>query len=336
MEKRESCRRPALAIIVFGLLTSMLGEASAQSASNVPQIFAPGVISGPASERAPAFSPDGNTVYFMRGNAAQSAIMLSQRIGKGWSEPRIAPFSGIWRDIEPALSPDGATLIFASNRPVHDGDKVLDGAWAGKPYPGRGGNLWLVKRQGNGWGKPVRLPDTINATTATFAPAIAGDGSVYFMRADSMSGYFHLYRSQFRDGTYGEATPLPFSDDKIDGMDSAVAPDESFLVFLSTREHKSGDLFIVFKDNDGWGKPINLGESVNGKDGANNVNEARLGADHRTLYFASTYVMPVAFPRTQGQATQQITRLLSWDNGNQNIWSVSLAPRLDAHEGALK
>src|SRR5579859_1318669 len=99
VEKIDNFRQPARAMIVFTLLAGMLGEASAQTASNVPQIFAPGVISGPASERAPAFSPDGATVYFMRGNVAQSAIMLSHRIGKEWSEPQVAPFSGIWRDI---------------------------------------------------------------------------------------------------------------------------------------------------------------------------------------------------------------------------------------------
>jgi hypothetical protein len=51
----------------------------------------------------------------------------------------------------------------------------------GKVYPGRGGNLWKVSRQGAGWDEAMRLPATVNSMTATFSPSIAADGSLYFM-----------------------------------------------------------------------------------------------------------------------------------------------------------
>ena len=35
----------------------------------VPEIFAPGEISGPANDGAPTFSPDGNTLFFTRSTA---------------------------------------------------------------------------------------------------------------------------------------------------------------------------------------------------------------------------------------------------------------------------
>jgi WD40-like Beta Propeller Repeat len=34
------------------------------SSPPTPQIFAPGVASGPANDGSPAFSPDGNTIFF--------------------------------------------------------------------------------------------------------------------------------------------------------------------------------------------------------------------------------------------------------------------------------
>jgi hypothetical protein len=43
----------------------------ARPAAN-PEVFAPGVISGPASDDAPVFTPDGRTVWIAR-HAAQKA-----------------------------------------------------------------------------------------------------------------------------------------------------------------------------------------------------------------------------------------------------------------------
>jgi hypothetical protein len=112
---------------------------------------------------------------------------------------------------------------------------------------------------------------------------------------------------------------LPFTDGTRGGVDPAVAPDESFLVFSSNREHPDGnDLFIVIQENGRWDEPHNLGTAVNGEGGALNNIEARLGADHHTLYFSNTYVTPVHFPRTLQQAAQDLVRMQSWDNGNEN------------------
>jgi hypothetical protein len=39
----------------------------------------------------------------------------------------------------------------------------------------------------------------------------------------------------------------------------------------------------------------------------------------------------VHFPRTLQQAAQDLVRMQSWDNGNENIWFIALGPWLDAH-----
>ncbi|WP_431216112.1 TolB family protein [Puia sp. P3] len=96
-------------------------DALAQSSR--PEIFAPGVISGPLHEAAPAFTPDGKTVYYhCAGGAVQGTILVSHLVKGGWSRPVIAPWSGEWSDIEPAMSPDGSYLIFSSNRPAMAGE----------------------------------------------------------------------------------------------------------------------------------------------------------------------------------------------------------------------
>jgi Tol biopolymer transport system component len=296
--------------------------APAWSAALSPTVFAPGVISGPNHEAAPAFTPDGKTVYFQRSSVRGGTILVSHLEHGRWSKPQIAPFSGVWNDIEPAMAPDGSFLVFVSNRPAATGGQPLQGFYNGSSQDG--GNMWRVERRGAGWGEPVRLPDTVNRSSTIFAPAVVADGSVYFM--DIFGGEkprFRLYRSQFRAGTYEPAQPLDFSDGTSTDVDPAVAPDESFMIFGSGRPPAKGmDLFIVRRERSHWGTPSHLGTELNspGSDA-----EPRLSPDLKTLYFSSERTVPINYPRSREQARDDLERIQSWDNGQYNIWDVPVA-----------
>jgi hypothetical protein len=296
-------------------------------ANDSPRLFGPGVISGPADDLSPTFSPDGKTVYFTRRNPSGSTILTSSLVNDRWTEPKVASFSGAWRDLEPAMSPDGSYLVFTSNRSAIAGGKPIDGNFHKTVLPALGGNLWRVNRSASGWSEPYRLPDTINRGT-TFSPSVSSDGSLYFMRPDDVTGYFHLYRSRFEEDSYRVAERLAIGDDTTEDVDPAVAPDQSFLVYSSKHPEKNDQqrLFIVFRENKGWGKPIDLGDEVN--EGGDNI-EARLGADHRTLYFSTNTVPPMSFPRSPEQNRRDLEEMQVWANGRQNIWYVSLASWLD-------
>lgn len=232
------------------------------------------------NDASPAFTPDESAVVFARGRGAGRRIFISLRGSDGWSEPQVTPFSGGgWMDMEPVMAPDGSFLVFASNRPAAPDDKALDGAYEGKAQPGRGGNLWRVDRIDRRWGAPVRLPDTINSGTSIYAPAIAKDGSLYFMKPDAATGHFRLYVSRFTHGRYEEAQALSFSDGQLSDDDPAIAPDQSFIVFSSDRPPSTDTdsaIFVAFATTTGWSTPVPLG--VYG-------TEARLSPDHATLYF---------------------------------------------------
>jgi hypothetical protein len=58
-----------------------------------PEIFSPGVISGPANDGSPTFAPDGNTVYFTRSTAAWGVILESHK-SQGSRRSRRSPGSG--------------------------------------------------------------------------------------------------------------------------------------------------------------------------------------------------------------------------------------------------
>jgi WD40-like Beta Propeller Repeat len=317
-------RVPVLCLaLLFTLVAEHSERSRAETTSNTPRLFAPGQVSGAADDMSPAFTPDGKTVFFTRGNDSGSMILFSHLVNGEWSAPGIAPFSGKWNDLEPAMAPDGSFLVFASNRPAGGGLKPIDGNFNGKVFPALGGNLWRVDSQGLGWGEPVRLPDAINGDTGTFSPSIASDGSIYFMRPAKANGRFALYRSQYRGGAYEAAEPIGVGDDTTEDVDSAVAPDESFIVYSSNHpeRHDPKRLVIAFRDNGKWGTPIDLGDEVNEK--GSNI-EARLGSDHTTLYFSTNTVPPVSFPRSQEQAKRALDQMQVWADGRENIWFISL------------
>lgn len=316
-------------LIALACLAALGGHVpTAEASGRDPEIFAPGVISGPGNDDCPAFTPDGDTVYFDNG----SMILMSHRAQGIWSKPQIAPFSGTWRDHDPAIAPDGSYLIYASNQSIDGGAAALDVTIDGKLHAGSGNNLWRVDRKGNGWSKPTHLSIAVNANARTYAPSIAADGSLYFTSRDER-GASHIYRSLYREGAYQKAEQLVLGDAGAEAQDSAIAPDQSFIVFSTNAPNKSGlnDFYIAFREGDHWATPIDLGDTINSKAGKWNQWGAHLSPDHRTLYYTSDRSLPQSYPRSPAQAQEALVRALSWDNGGYHVWSTSLAPWLDAH-----
>lgn len=310
-------------LAVLGLALSTSGLARADPV----RIFSPGVASGLAGGMDPVFEPDCGGFYFVRTNGDDAVILYSSRAGKTWKSPELVPFSGAWRDIEPALSPDGAQLIFSSNRPILPGGAALDGSYKGA-RPQAGGNLWKVTRIKGKWSQPQRLPDLINSSDSVFSPSIAGDGSLYFMKPDVAGGVFHLYRSQWRDGEFQAPQRLSFSNGEPGDFDPAVAADESFLVFSSTRPPaqpgKTG-LFLVVRRGSEWGEPVALMEKL-GPDVYG--TEAKLSPEGRTLYFTNNRVEPVTFPKTPDAARDSLRAMEAWNGPQRKIWQIDLTPVL--------
>ena len=292
-----------------------------------PEIFAPGVISGPANDGAPTFSPDGNTLYFARANNSWGFILESHKIGGTWQQPTVASFSGQWSDQQPAFSPDGQHLVFVSLR-----------APATPPGTGtivsRAAAIWEVDKVGSGWSEPRRLPDTVNLSPRVYKPSLAADGSLYFMAQTADAKTWRLYRSQYRNGAYLKAEPLSFSDGNHTDVDPQIAPDESFLIFSSagraTAEDSHEHLYITIRTGATWGDIKPLRYAGDYEKNPCDDGEANLGPDHTTLYFNSGRANPIHKDRTREQAGQDFLRLNEWDNSNSNVWSITLAPWLDS------
>ena len=254
--------------------------ASTTKAAQAPVLFQPETAWPGGDDSAPAFTPDGKTVFFTHRGSTITIMMATLHNGI-WSQPQVASFSGRWRDIEPTMAPDGSYLVFVSNRPAKTGSAPLTGYFGGQSQPGKGGNIWRVDRKGNGWGEPVRLPDIINSNSAIYSPAVAGDGSIYFNQPDPVTRKSHVYRAQAKNHGFEAPIALSISDGTHPGYDVAVAPDESFLVFSASRVPAAKDqslLFVAFRRNNKWTEPQVLDPHLDGL-------EARLSLDLETLYF---------------------------------------------------
>ena len=212
----------------------------------------------PGLQACTTFAPDGKTVYFItvRGEARTTTIMESRRVDGRWGPAVVAPFSALDSNGDPAISPDGSRLFFWSRRPA-----------ANKPKDARIPDLWWVELEGNAWSEAHQVPGTLR----TGGPSVAADGTLYFFRvADDKGARTRLVRSRPVEGRYGAIEDLG---ETINGdfgcFDPAVAPDQSFLVFASKRPDSIGesDLYISYRQADGWTVPRNLGPKVNSKEG---------------------------------------------------------------------
>ncbi len=251
-----------------------------------PEIFGKNIISTDEDEFGATFTPDGNTVYFTKKSPStlQSAVVVicySQFVNGTWQEPRVAAFSGQYKDFNPCMSPDGSTLFFISDRPVGDNKK-------------KDADIWFVEKTKDGWSQPKNIGAPINTDGWELGCSVTNDGTLYFSSTrDGKSA--DIYCSHFVNGTYqqpenlGDAINTPFYE-----TDPFVAPDESYLLFVCTGRddaltgdgaiYPRGDIYISFKKDGKWTTAKNIGAPVNS--GAEESNPF-VSADGKTLFYTS-------------------------------------------------
>lgn len=293
--------------------------------AQVPTLFAPGIVSTEFMETTATFTPDGKTVYFTRSDVQfkDNTIMQSTLKNGLWTAPQVASFSGIWRDSEPFVSPDGTKIFFVSNRPPKSGEKPLIVNRSGRSFPGA--NIWYVPKLANGWGKPVHVEVAANGSVEMYNPSVAKNGNLYFSAmTEEKQQTYAIYRSVYKDGVYGKAEKLPFNDPKSSFMDPSVSPDEKFIVFALNGAGTLGsaDIYLVTQKDGAWQTPVNLGAEVNS---ATLENAPCLAPDGKTVFFTSMRVPDGIFPKTKESAKEVLTRLQNPLNGSRNIWQIDIS-----------
>jgi hypothetical protein len=210
-----------------------------------PEIFAPGIVStSEALEYGIAFAPDGKEFYF---NRSGIGVMVCTWNNTGWTAPTKAPFLEKCKGGQVHIMYDGKRLLMNRNPRVHD------------LREGETGGIWALQKTKDGWDNPVFLIAEGMRATSTL------DGSIY---TTDISGFRKEGKDQgiiakyiYSDSGYQRAA------DPDGGVNTEnpeahpfIAPDESYIIFDSTRPEGKGrsDLYICYKDEKGhWNKAIN-------------------------------------------------------------------------------
>ncbi|MGM9484805.1 TolB family protein [Roseateles sp. NT4] len=289
----------------------------------VAHLFAPGVISGPASDGAPTFSPDGPLLMFERSNGRQAFLLMAERRGDGWSVPELAPFVEPGSsNMHPVFSAEGRDLVYVSKSLAAEREP------AGTRHPVR---LVRVTRQGATWSAPQDLPPEINISTpGVFKPSLAANGDLYFM-SDGGPGapaapQWRLFHARRDGGGWVRAVPVVLPGVSQDDVDPCIAPDQSYLIFSSKGRAPRDDgheyLFISWRQVHRWGEPVAIryaGDDWGGDDG-----EANLGPGGQ-LFFMSDRVAPALRRDGDRLPTAAYADVQQWNNGNGNVWTLDLA-----------
>jgi hypothetical protein len=241
---------------------------------NTPVIFAPGIVSvnGIIEHSAPTFSQDGNEVFWQANklDSQQNWIitcMTMRRVGNTWSAPEVTSY-----DYGPFFSPDGKRLYFESK--------------------GEGTDPKYIEKSADSWSEPISIGIISRFPEIKFAYnlSIAANGTLYFLGyAAGLWNNFGIYRAELIDGEYTNPELLPPSINALGSIRNwtpYIAPDESYLIFSSSRGTSisdQGDLYLSFRQPDGnWTNPISLGKTIN-----SNKNERfpAVSPDGKYLFF---------------------------------------------------
>jgi len=281
-----------------------------------PTIFGAGVISGGDFDSHPAFTPDGKTLYFVRStpNFNLWTILVSHLEKGRWTTPQIAPFSGKYSDADPFITRDGLHLYFISNRPV-----------PGKAKPDL--DIWFMDKAGSGWTEPKNISSPINSSGNEWYPTVAANGTIYFgSDREGGKGRTDIYRSRLVEGKYAQPENLgdPINT-QFNEFEPLIAPDESFLIFMGggrTDGRGGFDLYLSYYRNEGWTKPVNLGDEINS---GGNEYSPTISPDGKYFLWTSTRGFADKPLDRKLNYRALMTRLRSAGNGLGDIYQIDFS-----------
>lgn len=215
-------------------------------------------INSPNREYFPTLTADGQTIIFTRVVNGNEDFYVSKRKNNEWE--KAVPLSNKintpnYNEGAQSISPDGKYLFFTGcNRP--DGLGRCD--------------IYVSRKEGNDWGKPINLGDIINSEYWESQPSISPDGNtLYFLsnRPGGIGGYDIWKSTLTDDGKWTKPENLgPNVNTPYDESTPFIHADGKTLYFSSNGWPGFGDkdIFVTQMNQQGqFDKPTNLGYPIN-------------------------------------------------------------------------
>lgn len=206
----------------------------------------------------PALTADGQTLIFTRNIRGNEDFYVSEKENNEWQQAK--PLSDNintpnFNEGAQSLSPDGKYLFFTGcNRP--DGLGRCD--------------IYISKKTGNGWSKPLNLGKPVNSEHWESQPAISPDGSTLYFVSNRPGGYggYDIWKSTLQDdGNWTEPANLgPNINTPFDEVTPFMHVDGKTLYFSSDGWPGFGQKDIYYshlQDDGSFSKPVNLGYPIN-------------------------------------------------------------------------
>jgi outer membrane protein OmpA-like peptidoglycan-associated protein/tetratricopeptide (TPR) repeat protein len=212
------------------------------------------------SEYWPSLTADDSVLVFTssdRQKRSQEDLFYSRKAQNGWGKAqRIGPpINTDGSEGAQTISADGNTMVYTACL-RSDGFGSCD--------------LYIAKKKGNVWTKPVNMGNTINSAYKESQPSLSADGTTLYFSSNRPGGKgkFDIWKStQTPDGSW--EVPINLGD-SINTPEEELAPfihyDNLTLYFTSAGHLGMGgtDIFFSRKNSDGnWQKAINAGYPIN-------------------------------------------------------------------------
>lgn len=210
------------------------------TSATVPELFGAGLISTNYRERDITISPDRTQIYYsLQYSLTRSVILYVEYKDGKWSRPKRASFSSLENaDIEPAFTPNGNRLFFASGR---------SGSF----------DIYYVDKQGDGsWSAPVSAGGAVNTGSNEFYPSISSNGTLYYTAP--YNGTEDIWFSRLTDGVYGTPEVLPAPVNTNGGEFNAFISPDGSKIYFGSESSGGGDIYRSSKSGSTWSTPTRL------------------------------------------------------------------------------
>lgn len=183
---------------------------------------------------------DGSEIYFTRNDNVLNkqdaySLQLFRATSTGsdrWkSVDKLSFCSPNYNYMHPAISPDGQTLFFVTNKAGGEG----------------GTDIWVAQRKGDDWERPENLGPTVNTPSNEGFPFYDAQGRLYFCsKGHPGYGGFDIFVTE-QDTSGNWTVPRNLGkpiNSSLDDISIYIAPDQHSGMFTSSRNGGDDDIFL--------------------------------------------------------------------------------------------